>query len=44
MLTAAFIIVLVLFLPVTFLPLALDQFFSQEELTEMGVRTENLRA
>jgi hypothetical protein len=31
------ILILILFLPVTLLPLALDTFFSSNELSEMGI-------
>jgi hypothetical protein len=35
------ILVLILLLPIAFLPLTLEHFFSADELTEMGIRLEN---
>jgi|GEM_PF-4689397 len=35
------IIILLILLPVTFLPLAMDTFFSSSELNEMGICLEN---
>jgi len=38
------ILILILLLPFTFLPLALDTFFSSDMLSEMGVYLENSEA
>ncbi len=38
------ILILILLLPFAFLPLALDMFFSSDELSEMGIYLENSEA
>jgi len=40
----AYILVLILILPVAFLSSTLENLFSPDELTEMGIRLENPRA
>ena len=37
-------LILILLMPFTFLPLALDTFFSSDELSEMGIYLENSEA
>jgi hypothetical protein len=38
------ILILILLMPFAFLPLALDMFFSSDELSEMGIYLENSEA
>jgi len=40
----AYILILILLLPVAFLSATLENLFSPDELTEMGIRLENPRA